>query len=253
MELDPLFTPSVLIEKIKTNEYIKRFGLPNNETLVCAFKCTCKRSNSKLGKMYVFSHHICFWPQVGKANFDMWKFEEISGIISDSKVIKILLIKNEVIKVSGFENEKYIQIVIQHWTNYCISANRLIMTSDNEFDKFETEDSCDASSEVMDSNTDVPKLRQRPASISLSASNPNFLTPRSVGTPPVPITVKKAHSTDKLDKIVKTDKSEKSEKSEKQTNLRKRRNWKNLKKVHLVCFQVSKTIHNQKKTTKTTK
>ena len=186
MDLDSNFTPEVLIEKVRNYEYIKRFQLPYNESLVCAFKCTLKKPTAKLGKLYIFNRYICFWPQVGKSHYESWKFEDISGIISDQKVLKIIFIKNDKAKISGIENEKYIQIVCQHWNNYCCQTNRSILSSESEFDSFDFEDSNENSLEVSESSTEVTtSIRQLPVSLFTQQSQATK-SPTSSQTSPVP-------------------------------------------------------------------
>ncbi|ELP91064.1 hypothetical protein EIN_268000 [Entamoeba invadens IP1] len=125
--LDPTLTPSVLEEKIEMKKYIDRFGLPCSETLVCASKCSLKTNLPRLGKIYIFNLHVCFWPQVMKSNAEVWKFEDIAGITSQGNVLKIVLIRHEAITVSGLENsEKFIATATQHWNAYCLKNNNQI-------------------------------------------------------------------------------------------------------------------------------
>ena len=147
--LDANLTPAVLLRRIKMNEYIQRFGLPYNESLICAFKCTCKQSISRLGKMYVFNRYICFWPQVLKSSADVWKFDDIAGISVHEKSFTITLIKHDCIRVRGIENaEKIIQIVGQHWNAYCLCNNRALLTTDSETERL-SDDSDDFSTESV--------------------------------------------------------------------------------------------------------
>ncbi|EDR28754.1 hypothetical protein EDI_342040 [Entamoeba dispar SAW760] len=184
--LDPTFTPSILIEKVKMTEYIHRFGLPYNESLICAFKCSCKQSISKLGKLYVFHRYICFWPQVLKFNADVWKFEDISGIKAKGKSLRILFVKsnNSNVKISGIENsEKFIQVVTQHWNNYCTLTNRVLMTSESETEK--SEDSSDISTDSIVNGT-PSEIAQSGFSSSPTPfinSSINNLTPQILSSP----------------------------------------------------------------------
>ena len=87
------------VDQTRTLEYLNRFNLPFTEKLVTSFKCNYTENVVRLGKAYVFTHYLCFWPQILKSNYNVFKFDDIASIkFSTHKRFSIILTSGTKIK-----------------------------------------------------------------------------------------------------------------------------------------------------------